>query len=209
MDHATIALYNRIFLALFFVFVALFYTVLILVKQSKTTHKIVHKGRRFSLHWFNHLIFGIFRATIFTVCIVRVFTPGIDKWLITIESHWSITLLGQALMILGFGFAMQASVGLKNAWRSGIDTTYTQPLVTTGMYRISRNPNFLGVQVAQLGFFLALPSVFTAICLACGWACIRVQVRLEEVQLTKQYQHRYIHYIQSTPRWLSIKWTST
>jgi len=209
MDHTTIALYNRIFLAVFFVFVAVFYIALIRIKQYKSPQRLVNKGKKFSLHWYNHLTFGLFRATILIVCVVRVFAPSLDNWLLTFDSHTAFVLIGQLLMILGFGFAMGASLTMRHAWRSGIDTTKTTPLITHGLYKFSRNPNYLGVQVAQLGFFLALPSMFTLICLFFGWACIRIQVRLEESQLTKQFTKEYQHYTRRTPRWLALKNTFT
>ena len=91
---------------------------------------------------------------------------------------------------------------LGEVWRSGIDPDGPAKLVTTRLYGRSRNPMYLGVLAAQLGFFLALPSAFTLVCLMAGFAAVFSQVRLEEVHLGQQFPGQYANYLQNVPRWL-------
>jgi protein-S-isoprenylcysteine O-methyltransferase Ste14 len=61
---------------------------------------------------------------------------------------------------------------------------------------------FLLIQLAQFGFFLSLPSVFTLVCLVVGMAAIHAQARLEERHLAAHHGEAYRRYRETTPRWL-------
>ncbi len=52
-----------------------------------------------------------------------------------------------------------------NSWRIGIDTEHRTELVQRGVFRISRNPIFVGMIVTLLGLFLTIPNVVTLITL--------------------------------------------
>ena len=70
------------------------------------------------------------------------------------------------------------------------------------MYRISRNPIFLGMRATLLGFFLALPNAVTLAIVVLGEALIQIQVRLEEEFLGAKHGARYAEYQRRTRRWL-------
>lgn len=193
----------RVFLAAFFTFVAVFYTTLVIIKNRKQK-KVVCMGQRFSQHWWNHVTFRVFRVSIWAVCVARLFAPSIDTYLLRFSSIEIPQLMwaGAMFMVLGFGLAIAANFSLGKHWRSGVDSTATQQLVSHGLYHISRNPSYVGVAIAQAGFFIALPSLFTLVCLMVGWHALYKQVKIEEVELTHKFSTQYQQYIQSVPRWL-------
>ncbi|MFS1703565.1 methyltransferase family protein [Alteromonas sp. AMM-1] len=192
----------RLFLAAFFTFVAVFYTSLVIVKNRRQK-RVVCMGRRYSQHWWNHLTFRVFRVSIWLVCVVRLFYPATDQFLLRLSAFEIPQLMwaGTTFMVMGFGLAIAANLSLGKQWRSGVDSTATQQLVSEGLYNISRNPAYVGVAIAQFGFFMALPSVFTLICLLVGWHALYKQVNIEEVALNKQFTAQYQQYLQSVPRW--------
>ena len=87
-------------------------------------------------------------------------------------------------------------------WRSGIDPRKDKrKLLTGGPFGRSRNPLFLAVMAGQLGFFLALPSVFSLVCLVAGVLVITRQAREEEKALAEKFGEDYERYRVRVPRW--------
>lgn len=196
--------FTRLYLAAFFTFVAVFYTSRVIYKNQRTTSGVIFPGERFCPSWRNHLLFKLFRATIWLVCVVRLFVPATDDYLGLLLSfnHFPIIMLGNILLTIGFLLTIYVHLNLAKNWRSGIDPLGPQQLKTSGLYRYSRNPMYVGVAVAQLGFFLALPSLFTLICLIVGFYTLRSQIRVEEGHLTTRFSAHYLAYKQNVPRWL-------
>ena len=61
---------------------------------------------------------------------------------------------------------------------------------------------FLGVAFAQLGFFLALPSVFSLLCLVIGLAALYSQTIQEEKHLEQTFSDDYLAYKNRVRRWI-------
>lgn len=196
--------FSRWFLAIFFVAVALFYAVSVSLKTRRTGMSPVSFGRFPCRHWLIHTTFRVFRALILMVCLIRVLYPSFDRYLVPIQPLWApaILLTGNAVMVASFAGLIWLHRSMGSHWRSGIPEGDVRPLLTTGAYAVSRNPMFLLIQAAQLGFFLSLPSVFTAVCLVVGMTAIHGQARLEERYLEAHHGEAYLRYKEKTPRWL-------
>lgn len=200
-----VEVYSRWFLAVFFVVVAVFYTVTILAKKRGAGGASpVTFGPRGSRHWLIHTTFRVFRVLILIVCVVRLPFPQLDTYLIPLTPLWqpAILLSGNALMLISFAGLISLHGVMGCHWRSGIPAGETHPLITTGAFARSRNPMFLLIQTAQFGFFLSLPSVFTLICLVVGVVAIHAQERLEERHLEAAHGAAYRRYKARVPRWL-------
>ena len=195
------------FLASFYSVVALFY--LLFVKFREREHQgnsVIHIGERYSGHWWNHLAFRFFRVAIWAVCVLRLLFPAVERWLVpvpSIKEDW-IAFAGLSLLSLGFVLAVCGSLSLSVAWRSGIDDAASEKLVTTQLYAFTRNPTFVGVRLAQLGFFLAWPTVFSLVCLVVGWLAVGVQIELEEAHLQQRFGNTYLNYKREVGRWFLI-----
>ncbi len=202
----TVSEFTRLYLAVFFSFVATFYTSRIFLLKRSEQRSMVFAGNRFSASWWNHMTFRGFRITIWLICLARLFYPQVDNYLGLISAlnqDWVIAS-GLILLTLGFGFTMRVHFSMGCDWRSGIDPSGPEALITDGPFRFSRNPMFLGIAFAQLGFFLALPSVFTLLCLIVGLAVLRRQALCEESHLTVLFGEAYRRYQSQVGRWLSI-----
>ena len=193
----------RYFLAGFFTFVAVFYTALILHKK-RSHQPVVTMGPTYSCHWWNHLAFRVFRAAIWLVSVLIALHPPVYDYLLPLEGLRIVSLqwTGAALLLIGFSLAVGANFSLGKQWRSGILDYETHALMEQGLYRISRNPGYIGVAIAQVGFLLALPSLFSLICLLVGLAALHKQTQLEEAFLNARYKERYLAYQNLVPRWL-------
>jgi protein-S-isoprenylcysteine O-methyltransferase Ste14 len=193
-----------IFLASFYLFVAGFYISLIKIRQQKKQSKLlIHTGVRYSMHWWNHMSFRIFRAAILSVCLTRVFFPPIDAYLgmINLPNELLFNIVGICALVVGFTLAILSNFTLQSSWRSGIDNRHIE-LITSGLYSLSRNPGYIGVGLAQIGFFLALPSIFSLVCMLIGLNALRLQTQLEESFLSQVHPLRYQEYCQKTPKWV-------
>ncbi|HEX2532268.1 MAG TPA: isoprenylcysteine carboxylmethyltransferase family protein [Chitinophagaceae bacterium] len=104
-------------------------------------------------------------------------------------------LLGAALL-----WTVAAQGSLRDSWRIGIDTETPAPLVTSGLFRRSRNPVFLGMIAGLLGLFLLTPNAVTALLLVTGYMLIQVQIRLEEAFLEAQHGNVYQAYCRQVKR---------
>ncbi len=197
----TIDLFTRYILGAYFTFIAIFYSVKLVM--NRTGKPITFLGKVGTAHWLGHITFRIFRLAIWWVCLARIFYPQVDSYIGTFEPLMSsvINLIGLVLIVAGFGLIFTCHKVLKQHWRLGIDESGPEKLVTTGIYSKSRNPIFLGVLIGQFGFFLALPSIFSLVCLALGVLSVISQVKLEEEHLQNSLKDRYQSYCKTVPRY--------
>ena len=89
-----------------------------------------------------------------------------------------------------------------NSWRIGIDRRTPGALVTTGVFRISRNPIFVFLDLYLGGTFLLNGTlVFLAVAVL-GAAVLHLQILREERFLQAHYGESYRKYCERTPRYL-------
>lgn len=194
------------FLALYFSSVALFYTVRILLqRRQQPSVALVNHGQRWQRQWLTHTSFRLFRGLIWGVCVLRVWLPDVDVLIgvVALEPAWRG--LGALLLLCGFGVALIGHRTLGAQWRSGVHAMQRTALITHGIYAHSRNPMFIGVRMALLGFLLALPSLLSLASLLCGWWMLSVQARVEEEHLGRLHGQHYQRYQQHVARWWSLR----
>ncbi len=123
-------------------------------------------------------------------------------WLIPINKLFALTA-GLILVVVGVVILAAGMINFSSLRRScGQDIS---KLITTGMYRWSRNPQFIGCLIYLLGIALAGRSglAFTLT----GAAAIVIYwytVRLAEPYLERLYGEEYIFYKSRTGRWISM-----
>jgi protein-S-isoprenylcysteine O-methyltransferase Ste14 len=76
-------------------------------------------------------------------------------------------------------------------------------VVTSGIYRFTRNPMYLGMMLALLAWALVLSNVAAALFLPMFVIFIgRFQIRPEETALSIKFGSQYLSYLRSVRRWL-------
>jgi len=99
------------------------------------------------------------------------------------------------VMVLGAtALMLAAQLDLGASWRVGIDEGARPGLVTGGLYRYSRNPIYVAMLAALLGFALLLPSWISLGLLIGAGLGIRRHVRDEEAYLARTYGEEYRRY---------------
>jgi protein-S-isoprenylcysteine O-methyltransferase Ste14 len=196
--------FTKVYLAIFYSAVATFYTYRVINKKRKNGKKLVFAGKLYCKTWWNHTAFRFFRISIWGVCLFRLYYPNIDDYLGMIEILESSSLIFIGLILLTVGFLLTALIHyrLGKEWRSGIDPSGPADVITSGAYKFSRNPMFVCVAVAQLGFFFALPSVFSLVCLIVGLYTLNSQTIEEEIHLSQKFPKAYTAYKSKVRRWV-------
>ena len=122
-DSVSLIEFTRIYLALFYTFVAVFYTYRIIYKNRNTPSGVVFPGEIFCSSWWNHMVFKFFRAAIWLVCVIRLFIPEFDRYLALFEplNGWPGVMFGNILLSGGFILSMFVHFNMGALWRSGID----------------------------------------------------------------------------------------
>ncbi|MDX1587666.1 MAG: methyltransferase [Oleiphilaceae bacterium] len=199
-----VELFVRHFLGIYFVLVGLNFASASLALRRRTGVRQIHYGVAGSATWWHRQAFNLFRTSILAVVVLRIVWPSLDHYLGLIQ--WlcqpPVLLTGVLLMLVSFTGVAYTGRYMHNDWRSGIDPESPSELVTSGPFSRSRNPLFLAVMTGQLGFFLALPSVFSLTCLLVGAAVLTRQVRAEEAHLEALHGEAYRRYRQQVRRWV-------
>ncbi|MEY2470188.1 MAG: hypothetical protein QOF21_2886 [Actinomycetota bacterium] len=68
-------------------------------------------------------------------------------------------VVGAALAVAGIAMTMYAQVAMGESWRIGIDPDEHTALVTTGPYRVVRNPIYTAMFAFAIGIALVVPNV--------------------------------------------------
>jgi protein-S-isoprenylcysteine O-methyltransferase Ste14 len=110
--------------------------------------------------------------------------------------------MGAILLIASLLWTLLAQARMGESWRIGIASEHKTRLIQTGVFRISRNPIYLGIMVTLLGLFLVIPNAMTLLILVLGVVVINIQVRLEEEYLKTTHGVEYVSYTERVRRWI-------
>lgn len=148
------------------------------------------------------LYFKLTLIAMFIYVLAFAFFPTWHDSFLPIISIDNLTIkyIGFGLLAIALIWTIVAQGHMKNSWRIGIDTETKTELVTTGLFRLSRNPIFFGMILSLVGLFLTTPNAFTGLFLILGYILIQIQIRLEEEFLTKEHGQNYVSYRQKVRR---------
>ncbi len=110
--------------------------------------------------------------------------------------------LGAAMLFGGIFLCFVSQRQLGVSWRIGVEEGAKPGLITSRIYRVSRNPIFLALLVAIAGYALLLPTALSLVLLVGAYVGIRRQVAVEESYLLLTYGDAYRAYAQRVGRFL-------
>ena len=114
---------------------------------------------------------------------------------------WS-AVLGLIFTGAGTVFFLLAVWTMRDSWRAGIPAEGKPALVVRGIYRVSRNPAFLGFDLTYLGVLLLFPTPVQLLSAVWGVVMIHLQILEEERYLTGAFGAEYTSYRKQTGRYL-------
>lgn len=137
----------------------------------------------------------------YLMVLVQVFSVLInDKWFI-INNPPYFKIIGLFIMILSNIVFILSLLTMKNNWRVGISYDETTTLVTTGIYKISRNPAFLGFDLLYIGLSLIYSNPINILFSIVLIILFDIQIKYEEQSLIAKYGDEYKNYCKKVRRY--------
>ena len=112
-------------------------------------------------------------------------------------------ILGAACAVAGFLLIRTSISAIENAGTTYDPYAASTKLVTSGIYRFTRNPGYLGLAVIQLGLALLIDGIWIAMTMAIAVLVTHVfVVRLEEEKLRQSFGQEYEQYRAYVRPWI-------
>jgi protein-S-isoprenylcysteine O-methyltransferase Ste14 len=116
-----------------------------------------------------------------------------------------LRLAGVALGVAGvalFGIAVHT---MRDSWRAGIPESDRTRLVTSGIFRVSRNPAFLAFDLVYVGVLAICFNPVLATFSLWSMVMLHLQILEEEKYLVSEFGTQYIDYVGKTRRYYGRK----
>ena len=152
------------------------------------------------LEWLFVLLVGVMTAFAVALAVHRAVADDLGS--IGILRQPSLAWFGAVLGFAGALLAATAQFGMGLSWRIGVPRNETNALVTRGLYRLSRNPIYLGMLISLAGIFFVAPNALTLSLCAVGFLVMSVQIRSEEEFLREKHGAAFDAYQAATRRWI-------
>ena len=123
----------------------------------------------------------------------------ISAYLINI--NW-IKYVGIILCYAGLVIFLFALISFGKAWRIGIDEENSNELITFGMFKFSRNPIFLFMNLYYIGIMLIYPNIIFILMATGTIIGIHFQILREEKFLENKFGEKYNEYRKNTRRYI-------
>lgn len=108
-----------------------------------------------------------------------------------------VTALGCLTFIMGM-------VTLSDSWRAGIPAEDKTKFVHTGIYKISRNPAFLGFDMLYIGTAIVFSNILLTVAVILAIISLHMLILEEERFLSKRFGNEYLEYKKSVARYILI-----
>ena len=128
---------------------------------------------------------------------------ALSIFLVKSYSHTVIRVIGAAMSVGGTSVFLLAVLAMGDSWRAGVSKTDQTELVTDGVYRISRNPAFLGFDLLHIGTLLLFFN--WALCVLTVFAVVMYHlqiVNVEERFLLDKFEDGYLQYKGTVRRYI-------
>ena len=114
--------------------------------------------------------------------------------------------LGAGIGALGVAVFIVAVITMRDSWRAGVSKTEKTKLVTNGIFRISRNPAFLGFDLLYIGILLMFFNwILFAISFFAALMFHLQIVNVEEDYLLEAFEDEYLSYKKKVNRYIGRK----
>lgn len=173
-----------------------------LVKNIGIDPEVLHKSKS-NLQRFMGSIFNLMKY--YTILIIIAHTINLQFYSLfsrfELLNYPKIKYLGFAIGIVGLCFCLYAQIKMGSSWRVGIDENLKTDLIKTGLYKIIRNPTYLGLFILNIGVWLIWPTWTVFILNIFFIYTLEIQVRCEEDFLEHTYGNDYLEYKDRTKRY--------
>lgn len=121
---------------------------------------------------------------------------------IEFSGHVFMKAAGVFLLMVNLVISAFSLVHLKDSWRVGVLENQETKLVTSGIYKVTRNPYFISYLLMFFTYAIFLRSLLLLCLSGVGALFIHLMVIKEENYLADVHGKTYTRYKQSVPRYL-------
>ena len=175
----------------------IYFTKVLLQKRRGIQSRQIGRRKEKNIHtvelWMSAATFGVVLAQLLSVAFGWSMLPAGARF-----TGFCTGLLGDLIFLFSV-------VCMKDSWRAGIPDTDKTELVTTGIYRFSRNPAFLGFDFMYIGVLLLYFNPLTAAFTLFSVVMLHLQILQEERYLTAAFGEDYTDYKRHVFRYLGRK----
>lgn len=107
-----------------------------------------------------------------------------------------------AVAATGVAFFIAGMLTMKGSWRAGIPEKRETALVKEGIYRISRNPAFVGFDLMYVGILAMFPNLWHLAAVILTVLLFHRQILGEERFLESAFGEEYLAYRRNVRRYL-------
>ena len=126
-------------------------------------------------------------------------------WEVNLLGYEIIRIIGLVFVTIGFIMGIFALITMRNSWRVGIKYEQKTKLVTSGIFRISRNPYFFSYDILIFGYILVFPSPILVIFYLTLVIVFHKMILEEEKYLESAHGTSYLDYKKKVNRYLTLK----
>ena len=149
------------------------------------------------------------KRTMYTERILRIITTLI-VFVIVASIYLNTTLVGNmrvrylGILLIGIGTVVfiSAMITMRDSWRAGIPQGEKLQIVTKGIYRVSRNPAFLGFDLTYLGASIAFGNMILLLFSIVAITMMHLQIIEEERYMETTFGGEYLAYKNRVGRYL-------
>lgn len=143
---------------------------------------------------------------------MKVFTylvPAVEIVSIILNTSFfavPVRIVGVLVAVVGVAVFTISVLTMRDSWRAGVSKTDKTELVTKGIYKISRNPAFLGFDLMYLGILLMFFNLVLYIVSLFAMLIFHLQiVNVEEEFLLEAFGDEYLRYKKKVCRYIGRK----
>lgn len=178
---------------------AIFYTVYLgkMILQKRKGIQTDHMARKKKKDkvFYTELVMKITTYTIVVVELMSIFV-------VKTQLPQIFVTIGILICILGNIIFTMAVTTMKDSWRAGIAEKDETKMITNGIYKISRNPAFLGFYCVYIGILLMFFNLPLLIISVVAITMLHLQILQEEQYLAKVFKNDYLEYKKKVCRYI-------
>lgn len=121
---------------------------------------------------------------------------------IMVLEHQRLKIAALVLSLASLVWMVVSQNHMRQSWRLGVDLQNKTELISDGVYKISRNPIYVGMLISIAALFIITTNMVTLLISALTIVLVQIQVRLGEEYLTKMHGQEFLNSKQKVRRWL-------
>ncbi|MCL2150568.1 MAG: isoprenylcysteine carboxylmethyltransferase family protein [Dehalococcoidia bacterium] len=191
--------YKTIALLLLSAFYISYFAKMLMLKKQNIQGNILGKGQKpqGSVN-----IEVALRFTTFLIAPIQFSSVIWDKAIWSLPMFPTMCEDGLILMFFGVVVFLLAIITMRNNWRAGYSYEQDTQLVTSGVYKFSRNPAFVGFDLLYIGCALAFPNIINATITLAAVVLLHLQILGEEKFLAGKFGTAYLNYKTKVRRYI-------